>query len=68
MATSHFTNSWLKLLHFLDDSPPPVKFLTLEDVVSVNPVFILYEQQDQLLVTWLLASMTTPNPYIDGGS
>jgi len=34
-------------------------FQLLKDVLNniVNPEFLPYEQQDQLLVTWLLASM-----------
>jgi len=50
----------LKLYHFLDNSSTPPQFLNVEDTTAqrMNPAFTNHEQQDQLLVTWLLASMS----------
>jgi len=55
--------SGLQPFHFLDRSaPPPPRFLTTDDATAkkVNPAFLVYQQQDHLLVPWLLGSMTTP--------
>ena len=40
--------------------PPPLKFLALrdEEMDNVNPEFLDWEQQDQLLLSWLLSSMS----------
>jgi len=52
----------MKLTKFLDNQDYPPKYLSTEDAFGniLNPDFAQYEQQDQLLVAWLLASMTTP--------
>jgi len=51
-----------KLLHFLDRSCTPLNFQYLEDAHNgiVSYAFLNFEQQDQLLVAWLLAFITTP--------
>ena len=40
--------------------PPSLKFLTLRDgeVENVNIEFLDWEQQDQLLLSWLISSMS----------
>lgn len=48
------------LFHFLDGSRSnPLQYLSSQDRVSeqVNPAFLDWEQQDQLLVSWLFSSM-----------
>ena len=50
-----------KLQDFVFGSkPPPKKFLRPEDEENtiVNPEYADWEQQDQLLVSWLLSSMS----------
>jgi len=51
----------LKLLKFLNGQSLPPKYKTPEDAHAntINQNFLNYKQQDQLLVSWLLASMTT---------
>jgi len=50
----------LKRLHFLDDTSTPLKFLLVDQLSNIiNPMFLDHEQQDQLVITRLLASMTT---------
>lgn len=48
------------LLHFLELSSKPLKFLTMEDesAGSKNADYLDSEQQNQLLVSWLVSSMT----------
>lgn len=46
-----------KLTHFLDSTAKRSKFLSLEDAV-INPEYSDWEQQDHLLVSRLLSSMT----------
>lgn len=48
------------LLHFLEASSKPPKLLSTEDEGSanINADYLEWEQQDQLLVSWLLSSMT----------
>lgn len=48
------------LLHYLEASSRPPKYLTTQDEISgsINVDFNEWEQQDQLLVSWLLPSMT----------
>lgn len=48
------------LLHFLDSSDKPARFLTEQDEIGGNTStdYLELEQQDQLLVSWLLSSMT----------
>ncbi|KAM6576722.1 hypothetical protein CsatB_028559 [Cannabis sativa] len=48
-----------QLLRFIKE-PPPAEFLTEEDRVQnrVNQIFIDWEVQDQLLVSWLLCMST----------
>uniref|UniRef100_A0A803PR82 Retrotransposon Copia-like N-terminal domain-containing protein n=1 Tax=Cannabis sativa TaxID=3483 RepID=A0A803PR82_CANSA len=48
-----------RLLKFIKEQPP-AEFLIEEDRVQnrVNQIFINWEVQDQLLVLWLLSSMT----------
>ena len=50
------------LTRFLEDSHTPPRFLTVEDSASnkVSLVFTLHQQQDHILVAWLLGSMTMP--------
>ena len=49
------------LSYFLDDSCILKLTSTSDDgTVMTTPAYILYKQQDNLLVAWLLASMTTP--------
>lgn len=50
-----------KLQDFLDPTKEaPQKFLSNQDKArgKINPEFLEWEQQDQLLVSWLLSSMT----------
>jgi len=46
----------------LDNSTVPSKFKTFEDsqANNINPDFLRYEQQDQLIISWPLTSMSTP--------
>ncbi|KOM27123.1 hypothetical protein LR48_Vigan401s003300 [Vigna angularis] len=55
----------LNLGHFLDDSSiPPVHITdTATASLSFNPQYLLYQQQDRLLVAWLLASMSRTELY-----
>jgi len=46
-------------MHFLDGTKVPSEFLTQENKSVPNPEFCTYQQQDQLLVAWLLASMSS---------
>ena len=50
-----------KLQNFVfGTKPSPLRFLTLrdEEMDNVNPEFLDWEQQDQLLLSWLLSSMS----------
>jgi len=51
-----------KLFHYLDGSNAPPRFLSVTDRLSntLNPTYINHYQQDQHIMAWLLASMTTP--------
>jgi len=52
----------LDLLHLLDGTHVPSQFLPFEEQdqePTVNPLFLQYHKQDQLLVAWLLASMSS---------
>ena len=44
----------------LENENPPERFLTARDCVQgkINPKYLDREQQDQLLFSWLLSSMT----------
>jgi len=46
----------LNLLNFLESSFAPLSFLS-SGKENPNPLFLLHKQQDNLLVSWLLASM-----------
>jgi len=48
-----------KLLHFLDTARAPPCFLSATDVSSnmASVAYVNFEQQDQLIVAWLLSSM-----------
>lgn len=48
------------LLHFLEESSRPPRHLSRNGEVSgdVNTEYLEWEQQDQLLVSWLLSSMS----------
>ena len=50
----------LKLFKFLDGQQVPPKYLSIEDNLAdkINQDFLNHEQQDQLLVAWMLASLT----------
>jgi len=49
----------LELTHFLDDSDVPSEFLPTQNNSKLeNPAYRPYQKQDQLLVAWLLASMS----------
>jgi len=51
----------LMLSHFLDGSCIPKSSSTSKDgTITKTPAYLLYKQHDNLLVAWLLASMTTP--------
>ena len=52
----------LNLSQFLEHPSSPPQFLTAENSESptINPLFRQHQQRDHLLVSWLLASMTTP--------
>ena len=50
----------LQLMHFLDGTVVPSEFLNQNNRNVANPAFCTYQQQDQLLVAWLLASMSSP--------
>lgn len=47
------------LLHFLDSLDKPTRFLTEQDEIERNTstYYLECEQQDQLLVSWLVSSM-----------
>lgn len=49
-----------KLLNFLESSGKPEKYLSShdEDARNINSDFLAWDQQDQLLVSWLLSSMS----------
>ena len=49
-----------RLLNHLDSSLTPPKFLSFDDSVAnrINVDFELWDQQDSILVSWLLSSMT----------
>uniref|UniRef100_A0A803NGJ8 Integrase catalytic domain-containing protein n=1 Tax=Cannabis sativa TaxID=3483 RepID=A0A803NGJ8_CANSA len=49
-----------RLLQFIQDTTPPLKFLSDLDQASknLNPAFVEWDVQDQLLVSWLLSSMS----------
>jgi len=49
----------LNLLKFLESSSTPPLFLS-SGKENPNPLFLLHKQQDNLLVVWLLASMSNP--------
>ena len=52
----------LDLMHLLDGTNVPSKFLPFEDQyheTTINPVFLHYYKQAQLLVAWLLASISS---------
>jgi len=52
---------WLLLSLFLDGTNVPPRYLSAVDgTLNPNLAFNSYKQQDNLLVAWLLASMTTP--------
>lgn len=48
------------LLHFLEESSNPPRFLSNDDENStnINTDYLEWEQQDQLLVSWLMSSMS----------
>jgi len=46
-------------MHFLDGTKVPSEFLTQENQFVPNSEFFTYQQQDQLLVAWLFASMSS---------
>lgn len=48
------------LLQYLNSSGKPIRFLSQEDEIAgiVNSELSEWEQQDQLLVSWLLSSVT----------
>lgn len=48
------------LMKYLESPNKPLKFLTIQDqdAGKINAEFVEWEQQDQLLVSWLLSSMT----------
>ncbi|XP_068499587.1 uncharacterized protein [Phaseolus vulgaris] len=47
-------------MHFLDGTAVPSEFLNQNNCNVANLAFCTYQQQDQLLVAWLLASMSSP--------
>ena len=49
-----------KLLHFIKSSVKPLQYLSDADKQNgiMNPEYLDYEQQDQLLLSWLLSSMS----------
>jgi len=52
----------LDLMHLLDGTDIPLEFLpsdTPDQEPIVNPAFLHHHKQDQLLVAWLLASMSS---------
>jgi len=52
----------LDLLHLLDGTHIPYEFLPSNDQdqePTINPFFLHYHKQDQLIVAWLLASMSS---------
>ncbi|RVW54498.1 putative mitochondrial protein [Vitis vinifera] len=53
-------SSLFPLVTLFRTQPPPLKFLALrdEEMDNVNPEFLDWEQQDQLLLSWLLSSMS----------
>jgi len=46
-------------MHFLDGTVVPFEFLNQNNRTVANPAYCTYQQQDQLLVAWLLASMSS---------
>jgi len=52
----------LHFFHFLDATPAPPKFLTQSAAESsiINPAYVHHQQQDNLIVAWLLGSMSSP--------
>ncbi|XP_072066105.1 uncharacterized protein [Arachis hypogaea] len=48
--------------HIASDSQLPPKFMSQEDEVRgiLNPEFLVWQQKDQLLLTWLLSSISEP--------
>ena len=52
----------LHFFHFLDGTPAPPKFLTQSAAESsiINPAYVHHQQQDNLIVAWLLGSMSSP--------
>ena len=51
----------LQLMHFLEDFTTPPHFLeAIDAITNTVPAFLHHESQDQLLLAWLLASMTAP--------
>jgi len=49
----------LGLMHYLDGNNMPSEFLQSQNNQSLeNPAYSNYHKQDQLLVAWLLASMS----------
>jgi len=54
----------LKNFKFLDGQQVPSKYLSPKDnlVDKINQDFLNHEQQDQLLLAWMLASMTPTIP------
>ncbi|WVZ09388.1 hypothetical protein V8G54_013918 [Vigna mungo] len=51
----------LQLFKFLDGQETPPKYLNHDETLHniINPTYLQYEQQDQLLIIWLLKSMDT---------
>uniref|UniRef100_A0A803QST8 Retrotransposon Copia-like N-terminal domain-containing protein n=1 Tax=Cannabis sativa TaxID=3483 RepID=A0A803QST8_CANSA len=52
-----------KLQHYISEKfTPPPQFLSEQDRITenFNPAFLDWDQQDQLLYSWLLSSMTEP--------
>jgi len=51
----------LKLMHFLQSNNAPPWYLHPDDAhfLLVNDTYLQYDKQDQLIVVWLLASLTT---------
>jgi len=52
----------LQFFHFLDGIPLPPKFLTqiAKESSIINPAYVHHQQQDNLIVAWLLGSMSPP--------
>uniref|UniRef100_A0A803NT75 Integrase catalytic domain-containing protein n=1 Tax=Cannabis sativa TaxID=3483 RepID=A0A803NT75_CANSA len=48
-----------RLMKFIQDTPPPPQYLSDDDQAArrLNPVFVNWDVQDQLLVSWLISSM-----------